>query len=142
MMRSPGYWLVKQEPEKYSWEQFLIDGSTIWDGVRNYQARNHLRSMKCGDRVMFYRSVVDPAVVGLCRVVKMAYADPTASEGDWSAVDLKAIKALKNPVTLAVIKSTPGLNNMALIRQSRLSVMPLSREEYERIILLSKKPSS
>ncbi|MDZ4788538.1 MAG: EVE domain-containing protein [Blastochloris sp.] len=134
---SPQHWLVKQEPEKYSWEQFLKDKKTTWDGVRNYQARNNLRAMKKGDLVFFYRSVTEPAVVGLSVVTRSAYPDPTATEGDWSAVDLKPIKTLGQPVPLSLVKTTKTLADMPLIRQSRLSVMPVSPTAYGEILKLS-----
>ncbi len=130
------HWLVKQEPTAYSWEQFVKDGGTSWTGVRNFQARNHLRTMKRGDEVLFYHSVNGKAVVGISKVVREAYPDTTADEGDWSCVDLKPMKALASPVTLEVIKSDPALAEIGLLRQSRLSVMPLKAAEYERIIKL------
>ncbi|MEO0453173.1 MAG: EVE domain-containing protein [Verrucomicrobiota bacterium] len=133
------YWLVKQEPEKYSWDDFVADGTTYWDGVRNYQARNNLRAMKLGDLVFFYRSVKDPAVIGECKVSKTAYPDPTAKEGDWSVVDLTAGKKLKKEVTLAEIKGKAELSDIALIKQSRLSVMPLTKAEYQTILTMSKE---
>lgn len=139
MAGTQSYWLVKQEPEKYPWEQFLKDKKTLWDGVRNYQARNNLREMKKGDYVLFYRSVVDPAVQGLCEVVREAYPDPTAKEGDWSVVDLKAVRTLPRCVTLKEIKAEPSLEEIALIKQSRLSVMPLRKKEFDRIMKLSEK---
>ncbi len=129
-------WLVKQEPEAYAWEVFVKDGRTAWTGVRNFQARNHLRAMKKGDRVLYYHSVTGKAVVGIARVEREAYADPTATEGDWSAVDLVPEKALKRPVTLEELKSDPVTQGMALIRQSRLSVMPLAVEEFRRVLEL------
>jgi predicted RNA-binding protein with PUA-like domain len=130
------HWLVKQEPTAYSWEQFVKDGGTSWTGVRNFQARNHLRTMKRGDEVLFYHSVNGKAVVGISKVVREAYPDTTADEGDWSCVDLKPMKALASPVTLEVIKSDPALAEIGLLRQSRLSVMPLKAAEFERIIKL------
>lgn len=142
MAGAKSYWLVKQEPEKYPWKQFLKDKRTLWDGVRNYQARNNLREMKKGDWVFFYRSVVDPAVQGLCEVVKEAYPDPTAQDGDWSVVDLKVVKSLPRVVTLKEIKSEKALSDIALIKQSRLSVMPLRKKEFDHIIKLSKKSAS
>ncbi len=142
MADSKNYWLVKQEPEKYPWEQLLKDKKTLWDGVRNYQARNNLRAMKKGDLVFFYRSVTDPAVQGVCEVVKEAYPDPTAKEGDWSVVDLKAVKTLKRCVSLKEVKATPALSEIALIKQSRLSVMPLRKKEYDTILKMSEKPES
>jgi len=132
------YWLVKQEPEDYSWANLVNDGKTAWIGVRNFAARNNLRAMKKGDSVLFYHSVSEKQVVGIARVVREAYADPTAEEGDWSCVDLSPDKAFKNPVTLATIKSDKKLVGMPLIRQSRLSVMPVTKEQFERIVELSR----
>jgi len=131
------YWLVKQEPEAYSWSDFVKDRRTPWTGVRNFQARNNLRAMKKGDLVFFYHSVSDKAVMGLARVEKERYPDPTAEEGDWSVVDLVPVKALKRPVTLDQIKADKALQNMKLVRQSRLSVTPLTEAEFERLLLLS-----
>ena len=132
------YWLVKQEPEKYPWAQFVEDKGTYWDGVRNYQARNNLRAMKEGDLVLYYHSVSEKAVVGIASVTTEAYPDPTAKEGDWSVVDLKPLKAITEPVTLDQIKTDPKLSEVALIKQSRLSVMPLRVDEFKRILLLGK----
>lgn len=129
-------WLVKQEPEAYAWETFVKEGRTVWTGVRNFQARNHLRAMKVGDRVLYYHSVTGKAVVGIARVEREAYADPTATEGDWSVVDLVPEKGLKRSVTLAELKADPVTQGMALIRQSRLSVMPLTVEEFRRVLEL------
>jgi len=128
------FWLVKQEPSSYSWSDLKKEGKTNWTGVRNYTARNNLRKMRQGDEVLFYHSGEDKAVVGIARVKRPAYPDPTASEGDWSAVDLVPIKALARPVTLAEIKQAPRLRKMQLIRQSRLSVMPLTKVEFNGII--------
>ena len=130
------YWLVKQEPETYSWDDFVRDGRTDWTGVRNFQARNNLRQMKAGDRVLFYHSGEQKAVVGVAQVAKAAYPDPTADEAQWVAVDIKPVKPLRAPVPLTVIKAEPGLGNMLLIRQSRLSVMPVTKEEFEAIVAL------
>jgi|SRR5215471_17680697 len=127
------HWLVKQEPEDYSWANFVTDGRTAWTGVRNFLARNHLRSMKKGDLVFFYHSVSEKQIVGIAQVVKEAYPDPTATEGDWSCVDLKPVTPLKNPVTLANIKADKKLQEIPLVRQSRLSVMPLTSEQFQRI---------
>ena len=132
------HWLVKQEPEKYPWTQFVKDKGTYWDGVRNYQARNNLRAMREGDLVLFYHSVSEKAVVGVAKVTREAYADPTAKEGDWSMVDLKPIKAMAAPVTLAQIKAEPKLAGMGLLKQSRLSVSPLSAAEFKRVLQLGK----
>jgi len=131
------YWLVKQEPEAYSWSDFVKDGRTAWTGVRNFQARNNLRAMKKGDLVFFYHSVSDKAVIGLARVEKENYPDPTAKEGDWSVVDIIPAKTLKRPVTLDQIKADKVLRDMKLVRQSRLSVTPLTDAEFERLLLLA-----
>ena len=132
------YWLVKQEPEKYPWAQFVKDKGTYWDGVRNYQARNNLRTMKKGDLVMYYHSVSEKAVVGVAKVTTEAYPDPTAKEEGWSVVDLKPVKAMVESVTLDQIKTDPKLVEIALIKQSRLSVMPLRAAEFKRILQLGK----
>lgn len=133
--RSTGsYWMVKQEPETYSWDDFVKDGETDWTGVRNYQARNNLRAMKAGDRVLFYHSGKDKAVVGIAEVSKAAYADPTADDEQWVAVDLMPVKRLKNPVPLAAIRYDKRLRELPLIRQSQLSVMPLTKDEFETIL--------
>ena len=131
------YWLVKSEPEAYSWPQFLKDGRTAWTGVRNFAARNYLRAMKTGDRVCFYHSGEQKSVVGLACVEKEFYPDPTAKEGDWSCVDLKAEKALAKPVTLAQIKTDKILCEMKLVKQSRLSVSPLTHGQFARLLTLS-----
>jgi predicted RNA-binding protein with PUA-like domain len=130
------HWLVKQEPSAYPWEQFCKDGRTAWTGVRNFQARNHLRSMRKGDLVLFYHSVKGKEVVGIAGVVREAYPDPTAESGDWSCVDLKPLRSLPEPVGLEEIKRHPSLAQIGLLRQSRLSVMPLSKSEYETITKL------
>lgn len=133
--RSTGsYWMVKQEPETYSWDDLVKDGETDWTGVRNYQARNNLRAMKAGDRVLFYHSGKEKAVVGTAEVTKAAYADPTADDEQWVAVDLKPVKRLKNPVPLAAIRYDKRLSELPLIRQSQLSVMPLTKDEFETIV--------
>ncbi len=128
------YWLVKQEPETYSWDDFVNDGRTDWTGVRNYQARNNLREMKTGDRVLFYHSGKDKAVVGVAEVVKKAYADPTGDDPQWLAVDLKPVKRLASPVPLAAIRYDKRLSALPLIRQSQLSVMPLTKDAFETIL--------
>jgi predicted RNA-binding protein with PUA-like domain len=130
------YWLVKSEPEAYAWAQLVKDGKTAWTGVRNFQARNNLRAMKNGDAVFFYHSVSDKQVVGLARVAKEFYPDATATEGDWSCVDLEPVKPLKNPVTLETIKTDAGLKEILLVKQSRLSVMPLTKVQAERLLKL------
>ena len=132
------YWLVKQEPEAYSWSQFVKDGRTAWTGVRNFQARNNLRAMKKGDLVFYYHSVSDKQVVGIAKVTKEAYADGTAEEGDWSCVDLAPVKALESPVDLDTIKSDKALSEMPLIRNSRLSVQPVNKAQFQRILKLGK----
>jgi predicted RNA-binding protein with PUA-like domain len=131
------YWLVKSEPEAYSWAQLVKDGKTAWTGVRNFTARLNLRAMKKGDLVFFYHSVTDKQIVGLARVVKEAYTDPTATEGDWSCVDLEPARPLKNPVTLEAIKAEKSLKEMKLLKQSRLSVSPLTPAEFARILELA-----
>ncbi len=130
------YWLVNQEPEAYSWDDFVKEGETYWDGVRNYQARNNLRAMKKGDMVFFYHSVSGKEVVGVARVTKEHYPDPTVKEGDWSVVDLAPAKQMKKAVTLAQIKDQKSLENIALIKQSRLSVMPITESEFRCILNL------
>ena len=128
------YWLIKSEPFKYSWDQFVTDESTFWDGVRNYAARNNLRSMKKGDLAFFYHSNEGLAIVGIAKVVKEAYQDPTTEETAWLAVDFKPYKKLKTPVTLAEIKANPDLVNMALIRLGRLSVQPVLDNEWRLVM--------
>jgi len=132
------YWLVKSEPAAYAWSQLVQDGKTAWTGVRNFQARNNLRAMKKGDPVFFYHSVTDKQVVGLARVVKTFYPDATATEGDWSCVDLEPDQALKQPVSLDSIKTDAVLKDMPLVKQSRLSVTPLTQAQAERILKLGK----
>ncbi len=130
------YFLVKSEPFKYSWEQFNKDGETFWDGVRNYQARNNLKAMKKGDLVLYYHSNEGKEVVGLAKVVKEFYQDPTTEDERWVVVDLAPVETFKNPVTLETIKADPLLQDIALVRQGRLSVMPLKAEEFDRIVQL------
>jgi predicted RNA-binding protein with PUA-like domain len=131
------YWLVKSEPEAYSWPDLVRDGRTAWTGVRNFAARNNLRAMKKGDEVFFYHSVTSKEVVGLARVAKEAYADPTAKEGDWSCVDLAPAKALAKPVNLEQIKADAILKEMQLVRQGRLSVSALTEKQAERLLELA-----
>lgn len=133
---STKHWMVKQEPETYSWTDFVNDGSTDWTGVRNYQARNNLREMKAGDRVLFYHSGKDKAVVGIAEVAKSAYADPTADDPQWVAVDLKPVKPLNSPVPLAAIRYDKRLSGLPLIKQSQLSVMPLTKDEFDTIVVM------
>src|SRR6266536_1899562 len=130
------YWLVKQEPESYSWADFVKEGNAAWTGIRNYQARNNLRGMTQGDPVLFYHSGEGKEVVGIARVAKEAYPDPTATEGDWSGVDLVPVKVLKKPVTRDVIKADKALKDILLIRNSRLSVMPLTEAQFNRVLEL------
>ena len=131
------HWLVKQEPTAYSWDDFVKDGKTAWTGVRNFQARNNLKAMNKGDRVLYYHSVVGKCVVGEAEVEREAYPDASAKDGDWVCVDLKPVKALRQPVSLDAIKADKRLKDIALLRQSRLSVMPLSAAEYKTILGLA-----
>jgi predicted RNA-binding protein with PUA-like domain len=130
------YWLVKSEPEAYSWDTFRKEKRTAWTGVRNFQARKNLRTMKRGERVLFYHSVSDKQIVGVAHVEKEAYPDATASEGDWSCVDLVPAEALPRPVTLEEIKSDKLLRDMPLVKQSRLSVTPVTEAQFRRILAL------
>jgi predicted RNA-binding protein with PUA-like domain len=136
MAQETRHWLVKSEPSAYSWADLLREKRTAWTGVRNFQARNNLRAMKKDDLVFFSQSVTDPAVMGISKVVKEAYADATATEGDWSCVELAAVKALPSPVTLKGIKEEPSLAGISLIKQSRLSVMPVTAKEFGQILKL------
>lgn len=131
------YWLVKQEPEDYSWASLVGDGRTAWTGVRNFQARNNLRAMKRGDLVLYYHSVSEKQVVGIAKVAKEAYPDPTASEGDWSSVDLAPVLPLNRPVGLEAIRADRELKEMKLVKQSRLSVMPLTAAQFQRVLKLA-----
>lgn len=133
------YFLVKSEPFKYSWQQFLADKRTFWDGVRNYQARNNLQAMKEGDLVLFYHSNEGKEVVGVAKVVKTSYQDPTTDDVRWVAVDLMPVQELEQPVTLEQIKQDPLLQDIALVRQGRLSVMPLKQGEFDRILEMGTK---
>jgi predicted RNA-binding protein with PUA-like domain len=130
------YWLVKSEPFKYSWTKFNEDKRTFWDGVRNYQARNNLKGMKEGDLVLFYHSNEGMCVVGIAKVVREFYQDPTTDDTNWVVVDLAPVETLKNPVTLSQIKSDEYLKDISLVRQGRLSVMPLKAAEFDRILEL------
>ena len=138
MENKASFWLVKQEPSQYSWETFVKDGETYWDGVRNYQARNNLQSMKKGDLVFFYHSVTGKDIKGIAEVTREAYPDPTSDDPRWVVVNLKPLKALKHPVTLEEIKIHKDLQEIALVRQSRLSVMPLTEKESKIILQLGK----
>ena len=136
------FWLVKQEPSSYSWSDFVGDGKTSWTGVRNFAARNNLRKMRPGDEVLFYHSGEEKAVVGLAKVVRTAYPDATAKEGDWSTVDLAAVKPVARPVTLREIKGNSRLKGIPLVRQSRLSVMPLSESQFCEIVKMGTRLAS
>ena len=131
------YWLVKSEPEAYSWAQLMKDGGTAWTGVRNFQARNNLRAMKTGDRLLFYHSGEGKEIVGVAKVVNAAYPDPTAKEGDWVCVDLAPMKTLIRPVTLASIKADAQLRETVLVKNSRLSVQPVTGEQFNRVLELA-----
>lgn len=130
------YWLVKQEPESYSWSDFEKDGGTQWTGIRNYQARLNLRAMKAGDLVFFYHSVTEKQVVGVAKVSKEHFPDPTATEGDWSAVELQPVKPLKTSVTLEQIKADQALGDMVLVKNSRLSTQPVTAAQAKRLLEL------
>jgi predicted RNA-binding protein with PUA-like domain len=137
MSKSTQFWMVKQEPTAYSWDTLVKDGRTAWTGVRNFQARLNLRAMRKGDLVLFYHSVVGKEVVGIAKVVAGAYPDPTATEGEWVCVDLAPVRSLGKPVTLSAIKANAKLKDLRLLRQSRLSVMPVTAAEYEEIMQLA-----
>jgi predicted RNA-binding protein with PUA-like domain len=130
------HWLVKSEPDKYSWADLVRDGKTMWDGVRNYQARNNMQQMQPGDLVLFYHSVSEKAIVGIAKVEKTAYPDPTTDDARWVVVDIVPFRDFKEPVTLEQIKKDQRLENIALLRQSRLSVMPLKAEEFDVLLAL------
>jgi predicted RNA-binding protein with PUA-like domain len=131
-------WLVKSEPSTYSYDQLVKDGATVWDGVRNYAARNNLRAMKKNDEVFYYHSNEGTAIVGIAKVSREAFQDPTTKEEAWLAVEIKPVKQLKKPVSLADIKKDPKLKNMALVKNSRLSVQPVTDEEWERVLEMSR----
>lgn len=133
------YWLVKSEPFKYSWDNLVKDGSTFWDGVRNYAARNHMKNMKKGDQVLYYHSNEGKEIVGYAEIIKEHYQDPTIDDDRWVAVDIKPVKKLKNPVGLQEIKADEKLQNMALVKIGRLSVMPVEKKEFDHILKLSEK---
>lgn len=131
------YWLIKSEPEKYSWEKFNKDGRTFWDGVRNYAARNNMRAMKEGDLAFFYHSNEGKEIVGIAKVVKEAYQDPTTDDANWVVVEFSPVEALKNPVTLAQIKAEPMLSDMQLVRLGRLSVSAVTPDEFDKVLEMS-----
>ena len=134
----PQYWLVKQEPDSYHWDDFMRDKRTSWEGVRNYQARNNLKAMQPGDQVLFYASGDSKSVMGIAEVTQAAYPDNTTQEEGWVAVELKALKPLNTPVTLAQIKQEPSLSTIALVRNSRLSVSSLTKDQFNTIVKLGK----
>ena len=136
MKKKINYWLIKSEPFKYSWDQFVSEGRTFWDGVRNYAARNNLKAMRRGDRVLFYHSNEGLAIVGVAEVVKESYQDPTSNDPAWVAVDFKPVKALPQPVTLSQIKSEAALRDMDLVRLSRLSVGRVRDSEFEKVLAM------
>lgn len=133
------YWLVKTEPETFSWDDLVNKGSSMWDGVRNFQARNNIRKMKKGDTLLFYHSGKNPGVIAIAEVTKEFYPDPTATEGHWSVVDVKPVRILKRFITLQEIKHTESLKDMVLVNNSRLSVQPVSEAEYKIILQLEKE---
>lgn len=130
--------MVKQEPDSYSWDDFVKDGKTDWTGVRNYQARNNLRDMEVGDKVLFYHSNIGKEVVGIAKVTKAAFPDPTADDEKWVAVELSPVKPLKKPVGLGQMKENLALSELKLIRQSQLSVMPVTKVEFEEILSMAR----
>ena len=138
MKNKKSFWIVKQEPSQYSWKQFEKDRETYWDGVRNYQARNNLKNMKKGDNLLFYHSVVGKEIVGIAEVTRESYPDPTTDDERWVVVDLKPIKPFKVPVTLEEIKAHKELSEIALIKQARLSVMPITKKEFQILLKLGK----
>jgi predicted RNA-binding protein with PUA-like domain len=135
----PGYWLIKSEPDAYSYARLVKEKRTAWDGVRSFEARNNLRGMRVGDLCLYYHSMTEKAVVGVARVVGEAYPDPTTDDGgDWSAVDVVPVAALKQPVTLAMVKADAALDDVLLVKRSRVSVVPVSKTHFDRILLLGK----
>ena len=141
MEEGMNYWLIKSEPFKYSWDQFVSDGRTFWDGVRNYTARNNLRAMKKGDQAFFYHSNEGLAIVGIAEVAKEAYQDPTTTDSNWVVVDFKPVGPMKRPVTLAEIKAEPSLKNMDLVRLSRLSVGAVKEKEFKKVMAMAESQS-
>ena len=138
MNNKKSFWIIKQEPSQYNWKQFEKDRETYWDGVRNYQARNNLKNMKKGDNLLFYHSVVGKEIVGIAEVTREAYPDPTTDDDRWVVVDLKPIKPFKVPVTLEEIKAHKELSEIALIKQARLSVMPITKKEFQILLKMGK----
>jgi len=131
------YWMVKQEPDKYSWDDFVAEGKTDWTGVRNYQARNNLQAMKKGDKVFFYHSNVGKEIVGIAKVTKAAFPDPTIDDARWVAVEISPVKKLKKPVGLADLKANLALANLGLLKQSQLSVSPVTADEFQEILSMA-----
>jgi predicted RNA-binding protein with PUA-like domain len=131
------HWIVKSEPESYSWSNLLKEGRAAWTGIRNFQARNNLRSMKKGDQVLFFHSDSEKQIVGLTRVAREAYPDPTAQEGDWVCVDLIPAKTLTRPVTLAAIKTDAAVKDIPMVKNSRLSVTPLTKLQFDRLMAMA-----
>ena len=138
MTNKTSFWIIKQEPSQYSWQQFEKDRSTYWDGVRNYQARNNLKAMKKGDKLLFYHSVIGKEIVGIAEVTRESYQDPTTDDERWVVVDLKPLKAFKVSVPLEIIKTQKELSEIPLIKQSRLSVMPIKKKEFQVLLNLGK----
>jgi predicted RNA-binding protein with PUA-like domain len=136
-IQSMAYWLMKSEPFKYSWDQLIADKKTFWDGVRNYGARNNLRAMKKGDQAFFYHSNEGVEIVGIMEIVREAYQDPTSDDPNWVSVDVKPVKKLKKPVSLASIKAEKKLANMALVRLGRLSVQAVTADEWEMVLKMA-----
>ena len=134
------YWLVKSEPNKYSWDDLVRDGSTYWDGVRNYMARNNLQAMKKGDLALYYHSNEGKEVVGVARVIRESYPDPTTDDERWVVVDVEPVKAFVAPVTLAQVREDPELQEIAMLRYNRLSVVPITRPEFRHILKLGRTP--
>lgn len=132
------YWLMKSEPDVFSYDDLVAKGQEHWDGVRNYTARNNMRAMKVGDKALFYHSNIDKAVVGIMKIVTTAYQDPTTTEEQWVCVDVAPVRKLKQAVSLATIKNTPSLSNIKLIKQGRLSVMDITKEEFDIIVAMGK----
>lgn len=137
-MNVVNHWLVKTEPDCYNWEEFIKDKRTMWDGVRNYQARNNMQAMEVGDQVLFYHTGDERQVVGTAKVLKTAYPDPTSDDPAWVVVDLAPLKPLKKPVSLAQVKAQRGLKDIALVKNGRLSVLPLTDDEFELIVSMGK----
>lgn len=136
----PKYWLMKSEPFKYAWDELVNDGRTHWDGVRNYEARNHMQAMKKGDLVLYYHSNEGKEIVGIAKIVKESYPDPTTDDERWVVVDVAPVVALKQPVTLADVKAEPRLAEMQLVTRGRLSVTPVTPAEFKRVLKMGKTP--